>query len=134
MSIRFLNKQKWYKKLSVAVTAGLLASVYMPGAYAADYTNQSLTGTMNDRGFLDSKTATVSRGSDGTITYNFTGDNSFTINNVLGGAGFAFGSSGSISGSSAMPDKIVVNSDGVIKINSSTPVERSNNCYYVKQT
>lgn len=31
MSIRFLNKQKLYKKLSIAVTLGLLSAVYVPG-------------------------------------------------------------------------------------------------------
>lgn len=45
MSKSFLGKRSWHKKLAVAVTAGLMAGVYLPaeGAQAAEY-NASLTG------------------------------------------------------------------------------------------
>lgn len=59
----------WRKKLALAITTGLLAGLYVPGAYAADYTkgiSADHTGTA-DATWLGSDKVTVKTGTDGTI-------------------------------------------------------------------
>ena len=49
MRLSFLRRRTWKKNLAMAVTVGLLAGAYAPGAMAADL---AITGNYNDQSNL----------------------------------------------------------------------------------
>lgn len=80
MSYSYLKKygtKKWQRSLAIAITTGLLAGGYAYDAHAAEY-NKSLVGSLDDNKVISG----VVSGTDGDLTYNFSGDNSVKVYNT----------------------------------------------------
>ncbi|WP_298565824.1 autotransporter domain-containing protein [uncultured Phascolarctobacterium sp.] len=107
-----IKSRSWHSKLAVAVTAGLLAGLYVPSGFAAEY-KQGMTGTINDNQWL--KSAAVTKADDGTIVYDFNENTTFTVDNEAG-----LGLSAGLFGS-ADADKVTINmNDNTLYINASS--------------
>lgn len=73
--------------LTAMVLVGLMAGLGAPDVFAETYTGNSITGTVNDSAWLNGG-STVTKESDGTISYELQGDNT-----ILGKSGLGFSTS-----------------------------------------
>lgn len=83
--LKSFSKRGWRKELAVAVTASLFAGIYIPSAMAADYNNGITGNALTDANTFGSEAVTTN--SDGTISYNFTGNNSINIKEKINAHG-----------------------------------------------
>lgn len=124
MSKSFLGKRSWHKKLAVAVTAGLMSGMYIPGVFAAEY-NRNDTGISvdfkgtSDADWLGSNIVSVDKdGEQINVKYSFDGDNSFNITGTTDATAISI-----IDDPNVVID---VANGGTLKLNSSASVSGSN--------
>ena len=124
MSKSFLGKRSWHKKLAVAVTAGLMSGMYIPGVFAAEY-NRNDTGISvdfkgtSDADWLGSNIVSVDKdGKQINVKYSFDGDNSFNITGTTDATVISI-----IDDPNVVID---VANGGTLKLNSSASVSGSN--------
>ena len=124
MSKSFLGKRSWHKKLAVAVTAGLMSGMYIPGVFAAEY-NRNDTGISvdfkgtSDADWLGSDIVSVDKdGEQINVKYSFDGDNSFNITGTTDATAISI-----IDDPNVVID---VANGGTLKLNSSASVSGSN--------